>query len=715
MDQAAPNASPPRTRSLKLTISFIAFLAVLPLLIGVAYRNFKESDEQEEERLWLVERSNSAALVSDWVMTRYRKAQIEEYSASAGAAKGVEEDLRAGFPVLAARLRLSEAALFWRTFPAAEPSRPQISLVAKIGAVQDAPDADVKAVALSGTPLEFRRSGVGPGSDHTALVEVTLPLFAAGQVRAIARIVHPSEAWDRDSESLKTGLASWVEEVRIRKTVEKALKVPLKSADALKAELDREVDALREKLRINGLSVFLVVTNDRRERVLVPWLRSGVAPQDTSTADEKALKEEAVPRPEPRDDPALVVVPLMGMVPKSLDAAASTDEEGKPGVVAVAHFAIRAPPAQGAGSRFLLILMIAIMALVLGFLFFYMNQAISQPIQRLIGAMTRGTKGELQPIAAGGGSGEVAQLALIYNSMAQENRKLMDQIRGFNEQLKNKVRLATGELERRNDELRRANEKLFGLQRELSDQQRLASMGQLAGSMAHELGTPLNAMSGHIELLLSEEGALPADVSKRLKLIGSQIDRLSGIIQSNLQQLRAPAPRFVTVDLNALVQGIVSLVTPSVGARKVAMRTSLAASLPRVAGDPGQLEQVLMNLVNNALDAMPGGGSLDLLTAVQENMVCLQVRDSGAGISRDDVRRIFDPFFTTKSPGKGTGLGLSICREIVKAHGGAIDVQSEPGKGSWFTIKLPAAERVDGSALAKAVTAPAQPADSKAI
>jgi signal transduction histidine kinase len=189
-------------------------------------------------------------------------------------------------------------------------------------------------------------------------------------------------------------------------------------------------------------------------------------------------------------------------------------------------------------------------------------------------------------------------------------------------------------------------------------------------------------------------------------LIGGQIDRLSGIIQKTLHQLRAPAPRFVSVDLNALVQGIVSLVTPSVAARKVAMRTSLAAGLPRVSGDPGQLEQVLMNLVNNALDAMPGGGSLDLLTARQDGQVCLQVRDSGAGISEADRERIFDPFFTTKSPGKGTGLGLAICREIIKAHQGTIEVQSEAGKGTWFTVRFSPEVPLEGTAAAAPVPVP---------
>lgn len=710
MDQAAPSAVPPRTRSLKLTISFIAFLAVLPLLVFVAWLSLKESEEKERERVWLVARSDAATAVSDWFDEAYRKTAVTEHAARCARDFGaisdlLRQDARAGFAAAAAKAGCTDAALYWIGGPAGQPTAEPVD---RLGSLDPAPTGDVLSVAQTGAIRELHRSGVGPGNVHTAVVEASLPLAAAGRVRAVVRVVLPAEIWVRDGEAITTGFSAWFDEIRSRRTVERSLRMPLQSPDALKAALERSVERLRETLRVNGLAVFIAATNDRKERVLVPWLRSGTAPQDTTTLDEVAFRDGTIPAPDPKGDPAVVVIPLHGMIPAS--DAAGEDAEGRPGVVAVAHFALPSPPARGAGSRFLLILMIALMALVLGFLFFYMNQAISQPIQRLISAMTRGAKGDLQPIAAGGGSGEVAQLALIYNSMAQENRKLMDQIRGFNEQLKTKVRLATGELERRNEELRKANEKLFGLQRELSEQQRLASLGQLAGTMAHELGTPLNAMSGHIELLMSEEGALPADVSKRLKLIGAQIERLSGIIQSNLRQLRAPAPRFVTVDLNALVRGIVSLVTPSVGARKVSIRTSLATDLPSVAGDPAQLEQVLMNLVNNALDAMPGGGSLDLLTIAKDGMACLQVRDSGAGIPKDDLGRIFDPFFTTKSPGKGTGLGLSICGDIVKAHGGTIDVQSEPGKGSWFTVKLPAAERVDGSGVLKAAAAAAAPA-----
>src|SRR5207247_8640473 len=111
-------------------------------------------------------------------------------------------------------------------------------------------------------------------------------------------------------------------------------------------------------------------------------------------------------------------------------------------------------------------------------------------------------------------------------------------------------------------------------------------------------------------------------------------------------------------------------------------------------------------VVHRAVGAVRGGGARDRLTGVKDQMACRQVRESGAGVPQADLKKIFDPFYATKSPGKGTGLGLAICSDIVKAHGGMIDVQSEGGKGSWFTVRLPVTEKLEGSAIRAAVDAP---------
>jgi signal transduction histidine kinase len=721
-----PAAPSRRPLSLKLTVSFIAFLAVLPVLAWVAWLQSSEEEERARDREWHVARINVAVSFMSWFDRHAQEAKLLAMPPlrPPGSIDVPEDELRAAlrdaFPAAAKHLGLQDAALFWNR---GEASDPKLELLAAQGSVDKAPDSQLVAaaqnrIALSG-PLE-RGGGVG----HPQ-VQTSLPLHGGGQTRAIVRLVLLNSDWTSRGVHIAGSLATWVNDLRIdllrtriaeamsgasradREAVLAALAQPVADVEQLKSALEAEAEAFRDACRLSGFAVFLAVpSEDGRGRVLRPWIRCATAPQEWSNLDRSAFESGVLPPPERDGDVAHIALPLFGnaQIPDSADGRIRVQK----GVVAVAHFQVPPPPTGTAASRVFLIFMIAAMAVILGFLFFYMNQAITLPIQRLIAAMSHGARGDLQPIAQGGGSGEVAQLALIYNSMVRENRKLMDQIRGFNEDLQTKVRNATGELERRNAELRKANERLFGLQRELTEQQRMASLGQLAGRMAHELGSPLNAMTGHIELLLAEETQLPPDMSKRLRMIGGQVERLSGIIQNTLQQLRAPAPRFASVDLNALVQGIVSLVTPSVSARRIAIRTSLAPALPRVSGDPAQLEQVLMNLVNNSLDAMPDGGSLDLLTAASDGSVCLQVRDSGRGVPPEDLPRIFDPFFTTKGPGKGTGLGLAICREIVKAHSGTIDVQSEPGKGCWFTVRIPPEERLEGAAAVRVFPAEAR-------
>ena len=713
MEQPAPSPAP--RLSLKLTVTFLAFLAVLPAIAFLASLNVMEGDEKTRVREWQVARSNAAVSVAAWFDRSYRDAVLAEVPSTPAASDLAvpDEQLRGGlqkdFSAAATSLGLTNASLFWNL---GTQESPNLSLLGRVGTAPQIPDAELLSAFRGKVPIYGTKSAE---SHEQIIVQVSLPLQTAGEFRGVARLLLPAQDWTSRGIAVATGLGGWIEDVRDRMArdrteralvarteteraaLKKALESPSELADwdGLRSRLEATVESLRGEHELSGLTLFRVVPEEGGGGpTLRSWLKSGVGPQNWSHVDQEARRSGTLVAPLEGANLTEIALPLVARVRR-------TDSTGiahtVPEVVAVAHFYVPAPAPTGRVGRILLIVMIGVMALVLGFLFLYMNQAISQPIQRLIGAMTRGAEGELHPIAAGGASGEVAQLALIYNRMVQENQKLMNQIRGFNEELRNKVRLATSELEKRNEDLRNTNARLFQLQRELTDQQRLASLGQLAGSMAHELGTPLNAMSGHIELLLSDEGHLAPDVSKRLRLIGGQIERLSGIIQRTLHQLRVPAPHFVSVDLNHLVQGIVSLVTPSVSSRKVTIRTSLAPTLPRVQGDPEQLEQVVMNLVNNALDAMPGGGSLDLLTAAQEGQVCLQVRDSGAGISSEDQARIFDPFYTTKGPGKGTGLGLAICQDIVKAHHGTIDVQSEPGQGSWFTVRFPLEVGMAGS------------------
>ena len=270
METAAPNASPPRTRSLKLTISFIAFLAVLPLLVGVAYRNFKESDEKEQERVWLVSRSNAAAMVADWFYEAYRIAQVNSHSARLGADtapplkdSALSAALAAEFPGHAAKLGLSDAALYWNS---ATKKDPLVQMVARVGDIEGAPDDDVLGVFQSGMPRENERIGSGT-TTHSVAVEAILPLTYGGQVRGVVRLILSSETWASRGQACASSLSTWFEETRSRliaqgiaqgiaQKMREALNAPLRDHELLKKDLDASVERLRESLHINGLAVF---------------------------------------------------------------------------------------------------------------------------------------------------------------------------------------------------------------------------------------------------------------------------------------------------------------------------------------------------------------------------------------------------------------------------------------------------------------------------
>jgi len=231
-------------------------------------------------------------------------------------------------------------------------------------------------------------------------------------------------------------------------------------------------------------------------------------------------------------------------------------------------------------------------------------------------------------------------------------------------------------------------EDLLQLQQRLARAERLAALGAIVGKLAHELGTPLHSVAGHLDLLLRDP-ALPAAVRERAEIVAGEVDRLGALLRGYLRRLRAPGPRLAPTDVNAEVRRILRLLDPLLGRRSVAVELDLdpAAAAPFPC-DARQIEQVTLNLVHNALDAMPGGGRLILRTAVTESGRAISVADDGQGIAPEALPHVFEPFFTTKAAGQGTGLGLSLCREIARGHGGDIVLDSRPGLGTVVTLTL---------------------------
>jgi len=249
-----------------------------------------------------------------------------------------------------------------------------------------------------------------------------------------------------------------------------------------------------------------------------------------------------------------------------------------------------------------------------------------------------------------------------------------------------------------------ANQAKIEALEKLRHTERLATLGKLSAGMAHELGTPLNVISGRAKLIGSN-GLPEEDVSRSAKIIGEQAERMTNIMRQLLSFARRGEARKKQVELNAVLRSVIPLLEPSAKEKKIELLLTETGHPLTVHADSGQLQQILLNLAINGIQAMSEGGRLELQALMIENRdvpenladdgkkwCAMLVRDQGIGISEDDLTHIFDPFFTTKEIGQGTGLGLSIAYGIVEEHGGWIDVESRPGEGSCFKVYLPLSE-----------------------
>ncbi len=315
---------------------------------------------------------------------------------------------------------------------------------------------------------------------------------------------------------------------------------------------------------------------------------------------------------------------------------------------------------------------------------FALNRLLAQPLSQLAGSVAAVESGPAEDVRI-----PATDRADEIGTLARGLEAMLARIRGFNRELQERVEDATADLARKNRELAELNDLLVQARRDLIAKERLAALGQVSGTIAHELGNPLNAISGHVQLLAREPGC-PEPMREQLEVVGREVRRMTAIIRRFLDSARELTPHPEAVELRQVVDEALSLNVSAEARDRLEVTCDVPGDLGPVAVDPSLVRHVLGNFLSNAVDAMAEGGRLEVRARRVGDRIAISVSDTGPGIGPEERKRIFEPFYTTKPPGKGTGLGLSICREIAAALHGHIDVESQRGQGATFTLVVPA-------------------------
>lgn len=240
-------------------------------------------------------------------------------------------------------------------------------------------------------------------------------------------------------------------------------------------------------------------------------------------------------------------------------------------------------------------------------------------------------------------------------------------------------------------ELERENDKTKAMTQQLWHVAKLATMGELAASIAHELNNPLATVSLRVELLMSQIAQEDSNY-KSLAVISKEVERMGNLVKNLLEFSRRGHRRISTIDIRKEIDGTLELIEYHLKKKNILILQAFHSNIPPICADRQQIRQLFLNLFNNASDAMPQGGILEITVELEDHadeLILIKISDNGTGIPPEDMPRLMEPFFTTKKDGKGTGLGLSICRRIVQEHKGSIQFTSEINKGTTVFIRLP--------------------------
>jgi len=317
------------------------------------------------------------------------------------------------------------------------------------------------------------------------------------------------------------------------------------------------------------------------------------------------------------------------------------------------------------------------------------RRLIHRPVAHIRETMTRAGAGDFTARAQQSRPDELGSVAAGLNDMLQ---KLQD----FHEALQERVNEATAELRLRNEELVDSYQRVFALREALARAEQMAAVGQTAASDAHQVGTPLNLISGYVQML-QEDASVDPKTARRLQIVQEQIAKVASVVRTVLDHSRRPGNRSL-VALGPVLKRVADVARPKLDASGISLKLGVSDTLPPIWADSEELELAILNLVTNSLDAMPEGGTLTIRAAPRDDGIRIEVSDTGIGIPKELLPRIFDAWVTTKTAGRGTGLGLSITHDVIARHGGSIAAASDPGRETLFTIELPsapAAETVD--------------------
>ena len=350
---------------------------------------------------------------------------------------------------------------------------------------------------------------------------------------------------------------------------------------------------------------------------------------------------------------------------------------------------------------------------------FLLSRVLVKPIKDLVRLTQKVSEGDFSQKIEASNKNEIGQLIESFNRMIERLKENQESLRSYL------------------DSLESTNKQLKQAQEELIRTEKLASIGRFAAGVAHEVGNPLGAILGYASIL-QKEGITPEESKDYLKRVEKEIERINKIVRELLHFARPTPFEIHEVELNKIIQNTLSLLSYQKNFKNIETQLDLQPDLPFIKGNESQLSQVFINIVLNAIDAMPNGGKLQIQTrgyvleylsgdwpqgmysrrrksdpdesdyshlrrpylfstgltkfSKGDRLVKLVITDTGSGIRKEDLENIFDPFFTTKAPDKGTGLGLSISLRIIESVGGEIRVESEIGKGTTFELYFPAAD-----------------------